>query len=522
MYIVSGAFIRGWRDGPGVQLVLETRQNLETAMAISAADIKRLGFNTIIVDAGFFAGRYLGYDEYARIILEQAARGGLGVLLGMPQNCPASSPHCMNSRDELDAATMTSCTDGPDQRAFVDRFVGEPSLIGFDCGYENFGRPNVTSEVLASMHALTEYIRSKGKIFFDVPAAGRQERARGVFSLMTPQMNPKLYSSPAKMFAEVDTDAARFDGAEINFWHSQTLPEYGYPSGPLGTAKWHQLQYDAFVGVRPRNVTVFDYQKVIAAHDGPLQYYTPRGWLMSLMARLDDASLVFYDPLELAFSSSVMHVEPVDVRYLHNGADAVLGHGVDGGDAWVARDGGLRVPLAIDTQGGSPLISQEAGTFLAWVKAEWPAASGEPHGLLQAPCLDLGRSCLQLRIAADGALDLSLWDGRGGQVSVAVPLTGVWHTDAWNQVAATWDRAAGRLMIYLNGRRIGAGQAEWAASSALPDTLVKYNVTIGNLGDPASAQEGGLDGEIDEVRFYSRALPADQIARLYETFIRRR
>ncbi len=513
MYIVSGAFIRGWEAGLGVPFVLSTQDKLEATMARSLADIKRLGFNTVIVDSGFYAGENVNFDDYALIILRQAARDGLGVVLGLPVTCPPAAPDCLSTPVKANQADLSSCIDGAGQRAFVDRFAGQPGLAGFDCVFENMTRPEVTPQVRASMHALTLYIQSKGKFYIEVPSAGAQNPAVGVFSLVTPEMNPKLFPTPAAMFTEVSNDAAREGGAEISLWHAQTIPQFGYPSGPAGTQKWHQLQYDAFVRVRPRNVTVFDYQKVIATQDGRLQFYTPRGWLMSLMARLDDPSLTFYDPLESLFSSMVMHVQPSGVHYLDDGLDALLGHGVDGGTAAIAKDGALRVPLAIASQGGKPLVSPQAGTFSAWVKAAWPIGSAEEHGLLQVPCLAPGRNCVQLRIAA-GKLELALRDGEGTQKSVAAALAGGWRMSAWNQVAATWDLAAGQLALYLNGRKIGAAQAAWAATAA-PAAPATGEVTIGNLGAAAGAGDNGLDGELDEVRLYSRALPSDQIARLY-------
>lgn len=517
MYIVSGAFERGWRDGLGVPSVLATRRDLETAMAQSTADIKRLGFTAIILDPTFFAGRTIGFDDYARVAIKAAAARGIGVFLGIPPRCPAGQPDCLSRRAGRDAATMASCMDGPQQRAFVDRFAGEPALIGFDCAFENFGQPTVTPEVLARMRALTGYIRSQGKIFLDVPAAGRQQRARGTFSLLTPELNPKLFATPAAMLREVAADAAQDDGIEVNFWHSETLPQYGYPDGPPGTAKWHQLQYDAIVSVHPRNLTVFDYQKVIAAADGQLRFYRPRGWLMSLMARLDDRSLVFYDPLESEFASTVLHVEPVGVRYRPDGLGGFLGHDVDGGAAWIEPRGALLVPLASHAQGGATLVSRNAGTFSAWIKADWRSAPGVAHGLLRVPWRDAGRTCLQLQITGSGLLELSLPEAGGAAVTATAPLAGGWRSGAWNHVAATWDRAAG-LALYLDGRLIGTARGGWTAAPAPPATLPMERITIGNLGGADGAGEAGLDGEIDEVRLYSRALASGEIARLRHAF----
>ncbi len=378
--------------------VLATPAEFAAALARTIADVKRLGFNTLILDPSFFAGRSFGYAQYAEIASQQAAGGGVGLLIGLPPVCPASAPGCWDDPQQRNEMLLASCSDGPRQRAFVDHFAALPAVAGFLCAYENFGRPNVTPSRLAALHSLTRYVEGKGKIYFDIPAAGRQARIDGVFTVITPQLNPKLYATPGAMDAEIMADAARYGGVEVNFWHSQTTPENGYPAGMPGTEKWHQLQYDAFVRVRPRNVTVFDYQKLVADSDGELAFYRPRGWLMSLMARLDDRSLTFYDPLESAFSTKVMHARPVNVTYRHDGIDAVIGHGVDGGAASIGRDGGLVVPLAIPDQGGAPLIALDAGAFSAWIKASWPDGSNAVRGVLHLPCLSAGRSCLDLDI----------------------------------------------------------------------------------------------------------------------------
>ena len=520
VYIVSGAFERGWAEGVGVPGVLATRPALAAALARTIADIERLGLNTLILDPGFYAGRAFSYQEYAEIAAQQAAGSGVGILLGLPVACPTPAPRCWEDPAERNDMYLASCSDGPGQRAFVDRFAAAPAVTGFLCAYENFGQPNVTSISLGAVRRLTVYIESRGKIYFDIPAAGRQQRTQSVFTLITPQLNPRLFSTPDAMMAEIAADAARYGGAEINFWHSQTIPEYGYPAGAAGAEKWHQLQYDAFVRARPRNVTVFDYQKLIAAHDGDLEFYHPRGWLMSLLARIDDPSLVFYDPLESEFSSAVMYVEPFGVAYRHDGLDALIGHGVDGGTASIGPRGGLIVPLAIAAEGGRPLVSIEAGTFSAWVKASWPAGSDDAHGLLQTPCFTADRDCLRIEVAGED-MRFDLWDGNNARVWAAAPL-GDCRRGEWHHLAATWDRRSGTLALYCDGHPIGAVERRWGAGSPFPPDLGKYRLVIGNRGERAPDNAHGLDGELDEVRLYARALGADEIERLYRAFARAR
>jgi Concanavalin A-like lectin/glucanases superfamily len=517
MYIVSGAFERGWRDGLGIPDVLATQNTFATALAAAIADTKRLGLNTLILDPSYYAGRSFGYGEYSEIAAQQATRGGIGLLIGMPVVCPAASPQCWRDPRQRNDMFLASCEDGPEQRAFVDRFAVIPAVRGFLCAYENFGQPNVTSSAVAALHSLTRYIQSKGKIYFDIPAAGLQHRVDGVFSRITPQLNPRLYSTPAAMRGEIAADAARYDGAEINFWHSETSPENGYPQGPRGTEKWHQLQYDAFIRVHPRDTTVFDYQKLIAERDGPLLFYRPRGWLMSLMARLDDRSLTFYDPLESAFSSVVMHAKPVDLDYRKDGIDALVGGGVDGGTAAVGRDGALLVPLTIPDQDAAPLLTIKAGTFAAWIKANWAFGPGEIRGILRMPCLAAGRDCLVLEVVG-AEVRLQITDSDGVPISIAARLGAGWRRRGWNQLAASWDRAAGRLELYCNGGPIAHAAANWNSRSPSAGQLEDDRLVIANLGDRKPDSEHGLDGELDEVRLYARALSPDAINRLYRNF----
>jgi hypothetical protein len=514
MYIVSGAFARGWRNGPGVADVFANRQTFAAALAAADADIKRLGFNTVILDPGFYDNPAFGYGAYAQIAARQAARDRIGLVIGLPVTCPAEAPRCWDDPHARNDAYLASCQAGPDQRAFVDRFAAAPAVKGFLCAYENFGQPNATPSALAAVKALTRYIEDKGRFFFDIPAAGRQDRVEGVFSLMTPQLNPRLYATPALMRAELRADNARYGGSEINFWHRDAVPENGYPAGVSGTEKWHQLQYDAFIRLRPRNITVFDYQKLIAARDGELLFYRPRGWLMSLMARLNDPGLVFYDPLEAEFSSRVMHAEPVKLDYRHDGADALLGRGVDGGTAAVGRDGALLVPLIVPEQGPAPLFSVDAGTFTAWIKADWASGADARHGLLQTPCL-AGLGCLVLEIGG-GEFRFALTDSTGVRLAAAAPLAG-WRRRAWNHLAASWDRVRGKVVLYCNGRPAAILSSGWR-SGAVPQSAAAARLVVGSLGNGKPDGEHGLDGELDEVRLFTRALSADEIGALYQNF----
>jgi hypothetical protein len=77
----------------------------------------------------------------------------------------------------------------------------------------------------------------------------------------------------------------------------------------------------------------------------------------------------------------------------------------------------------------------------------------------------------------------------------------------WYHAVITRSSSSGRLNIYLNGVNDGS-----AATGSVPSAPTS-NVKIGSR-DNASASEY-WNGKIDEVRFYNRALSADEVSQLY-------
>ncbi len=103
-------------------------------------------------------------------------------------------------------------------------------------------------------------------------------------------------------------------------------------------------------------------------------------------------------------------------------------------------------------------------------------------------------------------------------VSVVGPLAACRRQGEWGQVAAGWDQAAGRLALYCDGRPIAVAQRRWNAGPPPSRPLESQRLVIGNLGDGEPDSRHGLDGELDEVRLYARALSADEIGALYRNF----
>lgn len=115
-----------------------------------------------------------------------------------------------------------------------------------------------------------------------------------------------------------------------------------------------------------------------------------------------------------------------------------------------------------------------------------------------------GRPCLELSL-----------DGRWVtcRSEAAVPLM------RWAYVAATYDAQAGLIALYLDGERVGARPAHGTIKSADKESLIiGRNPTARlpdhqiRLGVPANY---GIEGYLDDVRIFARALSADEIRSLF-------
>jgi putative heme-binding domain-containing protein len=72
----------------------------------------------------------------------------------------------------------------------------------------------------------------------------------------------------------------------------------------------------------------------------------------------------------------------------------------------------------------------------------------------------------------------------------------------WHVVAMTWDKADGRVRLYVDGKLDGAGSL--AAKAALPNSIVRIGFTTPDFPRPATF----FQGDISEVRFHQRRLEA--------------
>lgn len=150
-----------------------------------------------------------------------------------------------------------------------------------------------------------------------------------------------------------------------------------------------------------------------------------------------------------------------------------------------------------------PGTSNQPYTFAAWVR---PAANETTGNIIHmsARADGLGWCIPPLTISSNKAKAES-WTR--GQVSVTgttdVP------SGSWTHVATTWD-ATGGLKIYVNGTLDNSTpQATYSASGGSNYIWIAYSA------GSCSGDSGDFDGDVDDVRIYSRALSASEMKQLY-------
>ncbi|WP_035615382.1 LamG-like jellyroll fold domain-containing protein [Haloferula sp. BvORR071] len=133
----------------------------------------------------------------------------------------------------------------------------------------------------------------------------------------------------------------------------------------------------------------------------------------------------------------------------------------------------------------------EAITLTAWVKAvDW----GGNRRIVQK-----GNNDNQYRLLAEnGKL---VWHISGaGRIETDLP-----PANTWFHVAATYDRT--QMRVYVNGEEV----ASQAQTAAIPTTTNALNIGTKTTGSTAGDH---MNGYLDDVRLYSRALAANEIALL--------
>ena len=149
-------------------------------------------------------------------------------------------------------------------------------------------------------------------------------------------------------------------------------------------------------------------------------------------------------------------------------------------------------------------------TLSAWARPAAASGNGHHEGIVS-------------RWAGGGGA--SWWLGRGkyGGFMFWVDADGGWGPDrvvgspvaslnTWHHVAGVYDHASGTLFIYVDGELGGTSTGAPVAVHPTPGVPV----TIGAWNEiPGAYREPGLQGLVDEVALFSRALSAGEIAELY-------
>jgi hypothetical protein len=163
------------------------------------------------------------------------------------------------------------------------------------------------------------------------------------------------------------------------------------------------------------------------------------------------------------------------------------------GQAYLLTSGSDHIQMPLGT------LTAAAGTFTVWVYPNaFPAAPQSILGHTSSTSAWADR--LQLYTEdIDGNLALGIGDNHA--VASAIVQLAV---QQWQHVALTWDGNVYRL--YIDG-------VEAATGSYSGLTQLGAFADVGNSGS-ADARTSGFDGIVDEVRLYSRALDAAEIAAL--------
>ena len=126
-----------------------------------------------------------------------------------------------------------------------------------------------------------------------------------------------------------------------------------------------------------------------------------------------------------------------------------------------------------------------------------------PDSWSQTPrILQKGLSDNQYRLFCDTSLKFDLFGVTNGTVATSLPAPGSWH-----HIAGTYDGSV--LAIYVDGQLA----AQQSASGPIAITTDPLNIA----SKPSGTIFTRFNGNIDDVRIYGSALPADQIAQLYQT-----
>lgn len=299
--------------------------------------------------------------------------------------------------------------------------------------------------------------------------------------------------------------------------------------GTVAAAYW-----DAGVETYPGGVTVAGPRAAFAM--GSDDRSTPK--IRNYKAFTDESTIVFHNLIRvmLGFTPGDMEIPfsgPI-ASYSMDDTEDMVTDGIGNADGNVRNGNGLTrescgVGNSINFAGASKLdaiiyvednaaINFDGSTSFsasAWVKIDPFANTAEMNVLLKGDNksdgtgLPDGNGHYYTIATKDGELRFAVDDDvTKTQLGVAIDET-VFPANQWNQVVAVSDVATDSLYLYVNGQRVGASLNETDLDISTPG----LPLVIGNYHSGARR----INGSIDEVAIFNRALTPENIAMMYNS-----
>ena len=183
---------------------------------------------------------------------------------------------------------------------------------------------------------------------------------------------------------------------------------------------------------------------------------------------------------------------------LAGGAATRADGGIDGGSAYF--DGTANSPLKLNLKDANQGLDASAADFTlaVWVNYDADMSSADNSDLFQQT--DSGRTILYVN-NADGKYGTYM-TATNVAMSTIAPVGGRWH-----HVVVTWEYATSTMTCYVNGtqevREVLTGTPGAGAT----------DIWIGSHKSGAGQE---IKGYVDELRYYTRALTADDVTQLYQ------
>jgi|GEM_PF-2346984 len=205
---------------------------------------------------------------------------------------------------------------------------------------------------------------------------------------------------------------------------------------------------------------------------------------------LSTDGLVLHYPFEEGSGTSTTDAAGSNNGTLQNSVE--WSSGKYGGAVDVDLSGGTGVFEEVTTDASVALAANSSWTAMAWVWMDAAPVNGINRIILQQS--DGGGGVGRSWLAVSDGRHLYSYLGNGATESVATLNTGQWH-----HVAIT--AGGGTVTLYLDGNPVGTSSRNVEANDGI--------FRIGNHKDPSDDKQ--WDGRIDEVRLYSRVVPAPEI-----------